>query len=185
MAGFGNALRAWERKYLAAARKDGFRTLLDRHLYDAETDGEHGERLVRHLREVLAYVLATRSLDHPLDDDATRRLLAAQSYGTRPTTGYSILLGPPSEAEVFVEDLVDIDLEDLFDGMEPVDITVTWLGAPLSAADAAEMERDVLADVGYDGDSFEARWAREGFNSSCGAPWTRSETLRPACARFS
>jgi len=161
-ASFGDALRAWKRKYLAAARKDGFRCLLDRHGYDPETERSQGERLVERLSEVLAYALATRGLDQAPEEDAIRRFLDEQAYGTRPDVGFSILLGCPQEAELFVKDLVDIDLEDLFDGLEPMDITVTWLGEPLGAAEAAEMEQDVLADVGYGGDTFDAHWEREG-----------------------
>jgi hypothetical protein len=159
---FGAELRAWHRRYLAAARKDGFRSILLQHRYDPETEASHGKRLVERLTALLSYALATRSLDQALDIDTIRRFLHAQVYGARPKVGYSILLGPPVEAELFVEELFEVDLEDLFDGFEPVDMTVTWLGEPLGAAEAAEMEEDILADVRYDGDTFVAHWEREG-----------------------
>lgn len=161
-AGFGGALRAWKRTYLAAARADGFRTLLERHHYDPDSDRGHGEQFVERLGEVLAYALAARSLDQPLEDDAVRRFLDAQAYGAGPGAGYSIRLGPPPEAELFVEELHDLDLQDLFDGLEPFDLTVTWLGEPLGATDAAALEEAVLADITYDGDTFDAQWETEG-----------------------
>ena len=158
----GRSIRTWQRAYEAAAKRDGYRTLLRQLDHDEGEPPAKGEELAAGLVEVVTYVLALRGIDGQLTETETEAFLAAQKYGVQPSAGLAVRLGPMPEVRVFVNDLGDLDFEDLFNRFVFYNICVTTLQGEFTGAAAESVVEQVREDLGYGGDEYEIEWAHGG-----------------------
>jgi hypothetical protein len=62
-----SVIARWRRTYRAAAKRDGYRRLLQRHGYDPDNQTDEGPALVAGLLEVVGFVFAAQAIDTHVD----------------------------------------------------------------------------------------------------------------------
>jgi hypothetical protein len=158
----GSVIARWRRTYRAAAKRDGYRHILQRHGYDPDNQTDEGPALVAGLLDVVGFVFAALAIDTQVDVEWTVAFLGRQRYGKPPADGLAVRVGPLPEAEVFLEDLGELDFEDLFDRFVLRHIFIESLTGEVSAETARAWVKQIRGDLTFEGDEYRLRWKHRG-----------------------
>ena len=158
----GGEVRRWEAGYRRAAKRDRREWLEE----TRRTGLSLAKRLERIVEVVTMTVLlrATAAPDEPETLSWVKRFLGLQVYGAGPFAcggTYSVaLMGPSMDVELFVDELRDVDLEDIYDSFGFVHMELHGR-EPIEEEEAPKLVRSIEDDLTYGGDTFDLSWELE------------------------
>ena len=149
----------WWREFLAAAEADDLRWIRERFVDDQALPEDIGMQVATRTLEVFALVAAFSKMDRGDGPEATerlRRFLRKQSYGGPPDdAGARIrmaLVGAGPSVDLYVEDVGEVDLEDLYEALGFNEVRLMNLDGPFNEATVEALSEAVTADLTYDDD---------------------------------
>ena len=150
-------VEAWWCEFLAAAAADDCRWIRDRFTNDPPLPHDIGLLVAERTLEVVAFVAAYATMDRGDGPEALERLqrfLSRQRYGGPPEdAGARIrmaLVGAGPPVDLFVEDVGEVDLEDLYEALGFNEVRLVNLDGPFDEATVAALTEAVTADLTYD-----------------------------------
>jgi len=157
-------LEEWWNAFLSAAQEDKYQWLLE----DVEVVGGGsldglGHHLATTKLEVLSLILTYRRMNHT-DESGVHAFLKRQQYGGSsaewPSQYCLTILGPGPPVSIFVTEIDELDLEDLYDSMEFESLTVQHLHKSLTKSAIDELVEQIMTDLTYGGNELEAEIER-------------------------
>jgi hypothetical protein len=175
-----DSLKRWMEQYSRAAEQDGYSALLETSGWDpaAVTDSEEiGLRCLQAQLEAVTWLVSFHGLNRADPDEAAREIqsfLDRQSHGPAETANkarYTLRLLANHCPQFFVNELREVDLEDLRGVMYYGGVEIIDHRADLSEKAAAQLVKEVLEDLTFDGDEVELRPEVEGNRLTIEIEW--------------
>ena len=154
----------WWSEFLAAAEADDFRWIMERFTDDQPLHEDIGLQVAKRTLEVFALVAAFSKMDRGDGPEATerlRRFLRKQSYGGPPDDAGArirmVLGGAGLPVDLYVGDVGDVDLEDLYEALGFHEVRLVNLDGPFDEAAVTALTEAVTADLTYDDDGIHVK----------------------------
>ena len=154
----------WRSEFLAAAEADDCRWIRDRFVDDQPLPEDLGLQVAERTLEVLALVAAFTMMDRGDGPEAAEwlgRLLYRQRYGGPPEDAGArirmVLGGAGLPVDLYVGDVGDVDLEDLYEALGFHEVRLVNLDGPFDEAAVTALTEAVTADLTYDDDGIHVK----------------------------